>query len=805
MNQHSQSYANAQELSNQANAADVVSISDILSICRARWYWFIPSIFIIVGLAAFYILSTPKQYTRTSSVLIKEEGKNRRTSSIAGELNAFADMGLFSGGSNVHNELRSINSISLISQVIERLHLDMDYAGEGKFRNTTLYGRTLPVMARISGLSDEDDCSWKMTVSKDGRIGITDIVLNKEELTQEGDIYKGQVGKAITTPAGKITIEKTPYFADNEYPTIFVTRRGRSLNIDYYLGKLNVELADKLATILNMTFNDYSIERSDDFLNTLVAIYNENQLKSKVEVALNTSKFLNERLAVIEKDLDKVDNDISSYKSEHQIADVATVASMYMTLENEANAKVTELNNQLYMTTYVRNYVSKDAKDLQLMPANLGIDRGGIDTQIGEYNTKLLRYNSLKANSSLNNPLIADLESSLISMKKNILSALDNHVASLNKQIATYVDESMKNMQRVTSSPEQAKYLITVERQQKVKESLYLYLLQKREENELSQTFEAYNTQVINPPHGSRLPSSPKTMSIMIGALLVGLLLPAGIFYMLETMNTKVRGRKDLEKITIPFIAEIPLAPQKMLSFGKKSKKDDNYIVVQKGSRDVMNEAFRVLRTNLEFISRSAEHKNVIAITSFNPGSGKSFISSNIVVSLGITEKKILLIDGDLRHASASKVVGRPKKGISNYLNGSIDDIEKIKVKLPGYENVDVIPVGTLPPNPAELLLDKRFAQLIEMVRQQYDYVFIDCPPIGLVADTQIINEHTDRTVFILRAGLLERSMLPELETIYNEKKYKNMSIVLNAIKNTGNRYGYRYGYHGRGSYYYNK
>lgn len=279
-------------------------------------------------------------------------------------------------------------------------------------------------------------------------------------------------------------------------------------------------------------------------------------------------------------------------------------------------------------------------------------------------------------------------------------------------------------------------------------------------------------------------------------AFALGLLIPVVIIFIRENLNTRVRGRKDLEGISIPFIGEIPLYLRTKKGILRKPLPQVKAVVVKEGSRDIINEAFRVLRTNLEFMTDNESHSNVIVVTSFNPGSGKSFLTMNMAVSLAIKNKKVLVIDGDMRHASTSSYVDSPQKGLSDYLNGRIEKISDIVISDKRHESLHVLPVGVIPPNPTELLFSKRLKLLIDSVRAQYDYVLIDCPPIELVADTQIIEKLADRTIFVVRAGLLERSMLAELENIYNEKKYKNMSLILNGTEGSGGHYGYRYGYH---------
>ena len=543
----------------------------------------------------------------------------------------------------------------------------------------------------------------------------------------------------------------------------------------------------------------------------LVNVYNENWIRDRNQMSISTSNFINERLAVIEQELGAVENDISSFKSEHLLSDVNTASSMYLTKTAEANAQLMTLNNELYMTKYIRAYLTDEKKRYELLPANSGISASSIESQISSYNNLLLERNSLLANSSLKNPLVIDLDSQLDALRGAIISSIDNLLVTLNTQIKTLERSEKQNTALLAANPSQAKYLLSVERQQKVKEALYLFLLQKREENELSQAFTAYNTRVITPPTGNGIPTSPKTKSILMMAFIVGLLLPIGIIFLHESMNTRIRSRKDLDALTIPLVGNIPqhgVAKMRSITRAKNHHSDtDGRMVVKEGSRNIINEAFRLARTNIEFMSASTGGKNnVIAITSFNPGSGKTFLSMNLGAALAIKGKKILVIDGDMRRGTTSTYVGSPKLGLSDYLGHRTEDLSKIIVSHNDFPTLSVMPVGTLPPNPTELLFDQRLEEMLSVLREKFDYILIDCPPVDIVADMQIIERHVDRTIFVVRVGLLERSMLPELESMYRTNRFKNMSVILNGaqLKAYG-RYGYNYGYYNGKSSYYNK
>ena len=772
-------------------ADDFLRIQDLLYLCLAKWKWFVLSLAVTLGFATVYLLRTPSVYTRTASVLIKEDSKGK---SVSSDMDAFSDLGLFQSGTNVNNELIAFQSPALMTEVVKRLRLDMNYSLPGKFHRQVAYGLTLPVNVTMSDLPENESAGFTLEVQPDSTLLLSDFTRNGTDL--DGKDIKGRLLDSIPTPLGKVIIHTTPNYVKGEAYTLYVGKSSLYSAVSSCSSNLSVSLNNEKSSVIDLSFRDNSTQRAEDMLNMLISVYNENWVKDKNQIAVSTSMFINERLGVIERELGNVDEDISSYKSEHLLPDVQAASSMYMAQSSATNTQIQALNNQLYMTRYIRNYLTNDANRTQLLPANSGIESANIESQIAEYNKQLLQRNSLVAHSSTENPLVVDMDQALASMRGAIVRSIDDQVVTLNEQIKSLQKTEQQTTSRIAANPTQAKYLLSVERQQKVKEALYLFLLQKREENELSQAFTAYNTRIVTPPQGSMLPVSPVRKNILMVAFALGLLIPVVIIFIRENLNTRVRGRKDLEGISIPFIGEIPLYLRTKKGILRKPLPQVKAVVVKEGSRDIINEAFRVLRTNLEFMTDNESHSNVIVVTSFNPGSGKSFLTMNMAVSLAIKNKKVLVIDGDMRHASTSSYVDSPQKGLSDYLNGRIEKISDIVISDKRHESLHVLPVGVIPPNPTELLFSKRLKLLIDSVRAQYDYVLIDCPPIELVADTQIIEKLADRTIFVVRAGLLERSMLAELENIYNEKKYKNMSLILNGTEGSGGHYGYRYGYH---------
>lgn len=785
-------------------ADDFIRIQDLYYLCLARWKWFVLSLAVCLGVAVIYLLKTPPVYTRTASLLIKEESQGQSLSGDVGS--AFADMGLFQSSTNVNNELISLRSPAVMYDVVKRLHLDVDYSTEGRFYPRIRYGRDLPLTVTFAGLADNEAASLVVEAVRPQGVKLSAFTRNGEAL--DGAVV-GALNDTLVTPLGKVVVrpgEACLTWQQAAEP-LSVSRSPMDAAVARYAAGLGVALNDEKATVIDLSFRDACVQRAEEVLNTLIAVYNENWIKDKNQIAVSTSLFINDRLGVIESELGHVDENISTFKSENLLPDVQAASQLYMSESSQAKSQILTLNTQLSMARYIRNYLTAASSRNQLLPANSGLESANIESQIAEYNTLQLQRNNLVANSSEQNPLVVDMDESLRSMRGSIVRSVDNLITTLNTQIRSLEKSDQQATARIAANPSQAKYLLSVERQQKVKESLYLFLLQKREENELSQAFTAYNTRVITPPTGSMVPTAPVKKNILLVGFALGLLLSVVIVFLQESMNTRVRGRKDLENLSLPFVGEIPLYGKARRSglFRKKvAPLTETKVVVQEGRRDVLNEAFRVLRTNLEFVSAETGTGQVILMTSFNPGSGKTFLTVNIAATLALKGKRVLVIDGDLRRGSTSVYVGSPHHGLSNYLAGKVQRIDDVVVPASETVRFDVLPVGTIPPNPTELLSGERLQALLADLRTRYDYVLVDCPPIELVADTHILAKYADRTVFVVRAGLLERSMLGELQNIYAEQKFPNMAVILNGTEGGGSyRYGYRYGYHyGYGSGY---
>lgn len=801
-------------------ASTFAKVMDMLTVFASKWYWFVICLALGLGGSYMYLQVTPPVYTRDASILIKNDFQ----SSSSGSGASGSAMNMFGGNVDVNNELFTLRSPHIADATARTLHLDVNCYLHGHFHDEIVYGTSLPVQIVPLELDDQESAGFMFDLKSDGTFTMSKFVRGKKDLS---GAVKGKVGKTVNTPIGKVSVEKSVSYKPSNV-SLHVDRVPLQKVINQISSGLTVSAVSEMSTIIKLSYNDVSPQRAEDVLSTIIAVYNENWVKDCNRRSVSTSEFIGERLKVIEKELGNVEDDISSFKSANLIpAGQSDVASIYVGQATSATAQSTEISNQLHMARYVRNYLTNESNRYTLIPANQGVNSPNISGQIAEYNALLLSRNNLLSASSLQNPIVQEKDLQLAELRSALIASVDNHIASLNVELRSAQSIRGQANSKIASSPSQSKYLLSVERQQKVKENLYLYLLQKREENELSQAFTAYNNRLINPASGSNIPTFPVPNMVWALGALIGLLVPGLIIFLAEAINNKVRGRKDLSELTIPFIGEIPthrhhrtfkekfFAPwnkfcdnvKSLLGIGEVQEDKTLHILVKDHSRNVINEAFRVIRTNLEFMTAKGSRGKVIMLTSFTPNSGKTFVVTNLITSFAIKKQRVVAIDLDLRKASLSAMVNKPKIGIADYLSGVTDSFDDIVVRDATHDYLDVVPVGTIPPNPTELLFDDRLAKLLEELRNQYSYIILDCPPVEIVADATIIGRCADATLFIIRAEMLDRSLLPDIQQYYDENRLPKMSVILNGTTDSfsyygSHRYGARYGYYGgSGSY----
>ena len=784
-----------------------LNLKSIVALLLSKWYWFVLSLIVTLSAGALYILKTTPLYTRSASIMIKDESKGGNSSTSVD----MSEFGIASAKVNLENEINTLKSPALMAKVVDRLNLNDSYNIKEGFRYNPVYKHS-PVVFSVADSLGDFELSFNFRALPDHSVIIYDIVDNGKKVAGTA---RTSFGDTIKLGKHKFSVIK-PEWNGKEYldKELHYSHSSEKLVAKGLASLLAAVVRSEKSSIIDISITRPSIGEADDILNAVIQVYNERWIEEKNQIAVSTSRFIDERLGVIEKELGNVDSDISSYKSEHQMPDIDAATSMYMSQSANAQSQIAEIANQRSVAELIRRQLNSEALD-QTLPTNTGLINADIISLIGQYNTMVIERNRLLETSSENNPVIKDRTQALRTLKGTMLASIDSYIGTLRLQMSNLHQQQSVATSKISSTPNQQRYLLSVERQQKVKESLYLFLLQKREENELTQAFTAYNTSMMGEPDGLTVPTFPSRTNIMLIAFALGLAIPAVILLMREMLDTKIRGKRDLASLDIPYVGEIPSAIRKPrgLERLKKNKTEQSAMVVEESSRNSINEAFRVLRTNLEYMVEPEDNSDdnadrhnatVIVVTSSNAGSGKTFITGNLGKVLAIKGKKTLLIDLDIRKASLSKLVGRPDTGITEYLIGKTGIEEIIHTEAANTSGLDVIAVGTVPPNPSELLSSRRLDLLINTVKADYDYIILDCPPVEIVTDAKIINRLADITLFVVRAGLLEKDELSTIQEYYDQKRYKNMAILLNGTDiNSGygyHRYGYHYGYH-YGSY----
>lgn len=765
------------QTNNSSNKNDQgLNIVDLFMYLASQWKWFLLSILICGGIAWYNYARAPLVYFRSATVIIKDPSNKASTSG----LDRFDN---FINKVNVANEILQFRSKKLMREVVQRVHADVSYQIKDGLRSNELYNES-PVLVSLPDALPEQSFSFTMTL-KDAKT----VTLSDFSGIEAKPSYEVALNDTVAIIEGmNVVVTATNYLRDSWLNTpIRVQKLPVESMVNYYKNALGIQQEEEEASILTLALKDSSPARAEDVLNTLITVYNEEAIKEKNQVAVNTANFINERLIIIERELGNVESNLESFKQRNQIVDIASSAGMYMTESQKYNADAMELETQLRLANFIKDYLTDPSKETDLIPSNTGISDMNIENQISLYNAAKLKRDHLIDDSSVNNPVVQELNNSLRAMKQSIIRAVDNMIVSLNVKRNDAQNREMRAQDRVTAIPTKERQMLSIERQQKIKEALYLFLLNKREENALSQAMADNNARVIDGAEGSNAPISPNRNRILLLGLLVGIALPGAVCLAILFMDTRVHGRKDIEGATsVPYLGEIPLDKEAMKDHRKQ------VMVVKEQGDDIVSEAFRILRTNMAFLSKKDKPAQVITFTSFNIGAGKTFIARNLSMSLAYLKKRVVMVDLDIRKGTLSRHFGHYHVGVTNYLS---DNMVKVDDIIQHQEGFDLIPAGILAPNPAELLMDNRLDELMNELRTRYDYIIADNVPVGLIADATIANRIADLTIFVVRAGKLDRRQLPDIEKLYQEKKLKNMALVLNGANPERHGYGYSYGY----------
>ena len=764
-----------------------VNLIDIIYYLIGNWYWFILCILICLGVTYFRYSRITYKYSASVTAIIKNAGDDIRSA----RLDTYDKM---INTVSVSTEELQLRSMTIMSEVVKALDADVSYQDRIKFRDVELYTSLSPI--RVAFDREHSD---------PGTFSVTAMPLdaNNIRLHTSSGSQTVALGDTIALGTGKVVFLPTANYGPETYgQQIYISKQPVTWAANHFISSLRISNNKQ---ILWLTIEDYNAQRAADAVNMLVVKYNEAAIREKNRVAVNTERFINERLAIIEQELGTVEGGMAAFKTENQLLSVNEAASRYLGDSRGYGAELVDVETRMALTNYLKDYIVKSADTFQMIPANMGIEDPNVDLVIGQYNDLILRREKLVSASSTESPAVRQADASLNTLRGNILGLIQNLQTSLEIQKRDLSDRERAAVEKFSTMPTKERQMLEYERQQSIKQELYLYLLNKREENALSQSMADDNLRVIDPAWANYTPSYPQRMKMVLLAILIGMLIPAVVLIARLFMDTKIRTRKEIEEnIDVPFLAEIPLNKDMRHIIFKTSKHKHGAdrpspFVYDPNSHSVFTEAMRMMCTNIAFLDPDSKLPMVIATTSYSSSSGKTFVTANMAACFADAQKRVVLIDTDMRKRSMSGAFELKHKtlGLSNYLydpDVTLDDVLH-KDARPG---IDFIPAGPTPPNPTELLARPRMDELIQQLRENYDYILLDGVPIQMLADPLVMNRVVDTNLFILRSGQLDRRILPQLDELNEKRHLHNMAIVFNGPQ-VKRRHGYGFGSYGYG------
>ena len=770
-----------------------VNIQELLFRYLIHWPWFVVSIIICIACAWGYLRLTTPIYNISATVLIKDEKKGGGAS-MSSELEKMGLEGFVSSSSNVDNEIEVLRSKSLAREVVNNLGLFVTYMDEDEFPSKELY-HTSPVLVSLTH-QEADKLPGRMEINMilqpTGVLGVQITVGEKE--------YRKQFDKL---PAVFPTDEGTvAFFANNDtlsavcpenitkerHITAFINRPFSVLK--EYVNSLSIAPTSKTTSVVVISLENTNTRRGRDYINKLLEMYNINANNDKNEVAQKTAEFIDERIGIISKELGSTEQDLENFKRSAGITDLNSEAQIALTGNAEYEKKRVENQTQINLVMDLQRYMK--GNEYEVLPSNIGLQDAASAGAIDRYNQMLVERKRLLRTSTENNPTIINLDTSIRAMRTNVQATLDATLKGLQITKEDLAREASRYSRRINDAPTQERQFVSIARQQEIKSGLYLMLLQKREENAITLAATANNAKIIDEALADDNPISPKKTIVYLAALVLGVGLPVGVIYLIGLTKFKIEGRADVEKLTsLPVVGDIPLADEKTGS-----------IAVFENQNNLMSETFRNVRTNLQFMLENG--KNVILVTSTISGEGKSFISANLAISLSLLGKKVVIVGLDIRKPGLNKVFNIPKKehGITQYLTNTTANLMDFVQPSDINKNLFILPGGTVPPNPTELLARGGLEKAIETLKANFDYVILDTAPVGMVTDTLLIGRVADLSVYVCRADYTHKAEFTLINELAENNKLPNLCIAVNGLDLNSRKYGYYYGYGKYGKYY---
>ena len=754
-----------------------------------HWPWFVACTLLCIAGAWLYLRYTPPVYNISASVIIKDNDKNSKASSGMADLE---DLGFYSSINNFDNEVEILQSRTLIKKVVEELDLYISYATKSSFHDIELY-KSSPVKVWITPEEAQKlpaPARLHLTLQPGNKLNVK-LRIGEEEYNKQFD----KLPALLTTPSGTFSFTPKDSATVQSTQEIMATVSSPRSVANTYRGALSIEPTSKSTTIAQISVKSTHTQRGMDFINKLVEIYNRDANDDKNEVATKTAEFIDERINIINGELGTTEQELETFKRDAGLTDLKSDAQLALSENSEYEKKRAENSTQLRLVQFLASYANNPDHAYEVLPVNVGLTDTGLTELINRYNEMLLERKRLLRSSQENNPVVVNLDASIRAMRSNVLTTINSVQRGLTITQADLERQAGKYAGRITNAPGQERQLVSISRQQEIKAGLYLMLLQKREENAITLASTANNARIVDEALADAIPVSPKGKMIYLVALILGVALPVAVIYIIELFKYKIEGRADVEKITsLPIVGDVPFS---------ENKSSEGAIVVHENQNDLMAETFRNVRTNVLYMMKSNE--KVILVTSTTTGEGKTFIASNLAVSLALLGKKIVIVGLDIRKPSLNKAfnLSHREQGISQFLaNPEHTDLMSLVQVSRINANLSILPGGPIPPNPTELVARESLSQAIDILKKHFDYIILDTAPIGMVTDTLLISRVANASIYVCRADYTHKADYTLINELGEQKKLPNLCTIINGLDMKKKKYGYYYGYGKYGKYY---
>ena len=756
-----------------------------------HWPWFVASVLVcLIGAWVYLHFQTPV-YQVSASIMIKDDKKGSGST----DLGNLGIGGVITSTQGIDNEIEVLRSKTILKEVVNNLELYITYYDEDEFPEKELY-QTSPVIVNLTAQEADKlpgSALLAMKLSPEGvldvnlKVGLNEYNQRFEKLPAVLPTDAGTFGFALkdSLSGGQMEGHKGERHIRAVVSRPFGVAKG-------YQGALSIAPTSRTNSVAVVSLMNTNIQRARDFINKLMEMYNRNTNNDKNEVAEKTREFINERIKIIDEELGSTEDKLEAFKRNAGLTDISSDAQLAVSGNAEYEKRRVDNGTQINLVRDLIKYINNPLNEYELLPGNIGLSDAGLTTQIGRYNELIIERKRLLRTSTESNPMIVNLDTSIRAMKSNVQAAINGTLQGLLIVKADLEREAGRFSRRISDAPGQERQYVSIARQQEIKAGLYLMLLQKREENAITLAATANNAKIIDEPVATGGPLSPKPNMIYMIALVLGVGMPVGVIFLIGLTKFKIEGRGDVEKLTrLPIVGDVPLTNEKAGS-----------IAVFENQNTLMSETFRHIRTNLQFMLENDQ--KVILVTSTVSGEGKSFISSNLAISLSLLGKRVIIVGLDIRKPGLNKIFNIPRKeqGITQYLSNPEKNLMDFVQPSDVSKNLYILPGGIVPPNPTELLARDGLDKAIETLKKNFDYVILDTAPAGMVTDTLLVGRVADLSVYVCRADYSRKAEFTLINELAADNKLPNICTIINGLDLKKKKYGYYYGYGKYGKYY---